>query len=159
MNKYQINIRKMSRLAFPFKYDWIRNIIGTVLRVENVKQRIEIGVVITDDSVIKRLNKRYRKIDAPTDVLSFSIYSDIAQSLKESMKHDENMRVQLGEIIISFPTATKQAGLHGSSVEKEVSLLLVHGTLHLLGHDHTLIAEARRMQSREKIIMGKLDLG
>lgn len=86
----------------------------------------DLSVVITTDEEIHQLNKHYRKIDRPTDVLSF-----------ESDEVDPESGIRyLGDIAISFPRAQQQAENAGHSTLNEISLLLVHGILHLLGYDH-----------------------
>lgn len=90
-------------------------------------------MVLVGDSTIQRLNRKYRGIRRPTDVLSFG--------------QDENGKNSplLGDIVISIATARRQALKQKKSLRSETSLLAVHGLLHLLGHDHAEPKEARRM--------------
>ena len=85
-----------------------------------------LSIVITDDSQLQALNQRFLGIDAPTDVLSFPT---------EGTDPDTG-QPYLGDILISYPRAQAQADAAGHSLEAELCLLLVHGTLHLAGHDH-----------------------
>ena len=84
-----------------------------------------ISVSIVDDSEIKKLNKKYRKKDYPTDVLSFNIN-----------EKREDRSFYLGDVIVNKDQAKRQAGEYGNSVEEEISELTAHGVLHLLGVHH-----------------------
>ena len=88
----------------------------------------DMTIVLTDDAQLHELNREYLGVDAPTDVLSFPA----AES------DPETGTPYLGDILISIPRAKQQAEAAGHSVEDEVQLLVVHGTLHLLGHDHAM---------------------
>ena len=87
----------------------------------------ELSVLLSDDKNIRTLNKQYRGIDQTTDVLSFS------QSKKEETEPSSHL---MGDVVISTVTAKRQASEHGLTLEEEIVLLLIHGTLHLLGFDH-----------------------
>ena len=87
---------------------------------------VDITIILTDDAQIHELNKQYRGIDAPTDVLSFP---------SGDTDPDSN-RLYLGDVVISYPRAQAQAEAGGHPVEAELQLLVVHGVLHLSGYDH-----------------------
>jgi len=87
---------------------------------------VDITIILTDDAQIQELNKQYRGIDAPTDVLSFP---------SGDTDPDSN-RLYLGDVVISYPRAQAQAEAEGHPVEAELQLLVVHGVLHLSGYDH-----------------------
>ena len=89
----------------------------------------EVSVVLCDDVFIQDLNRRYRDIDAPTDVLAFSM----REGEISSPQADDT--ILLGDIVISLETARRQAREAGHAISDEIRLLLVHGILHLLGHD------------------------
>ncbi len=108
----------------------------------------ELTIVMTDDAQLQQLNREYLGIDAPTDVLSFP--SDEIDP--ESGIH------YLGDILISVPRAEQQARTAGHALEAEVQLLVVHGVLHLLGHDHARPDEKSRMWSAQSEILAKLGL-
>ncbi len=108
----------------------------------------DMTIVLTDDEQLHELNREYLGIDAPTDVLSFPA----AES------DPETGVAYLGDILISIPRATQQAQAAGHSVEAEVQLLVVHGTLHLLGHDHATAEEKARMWESQAEVMSKLGL-
>jgi probable rRNA maturation factor len=95
----------------------------------------DLSIVITDDAQLQELNRQYLGSDMPTDVLSFPA---------EETDPDSG-EIYLGDILISLPRANEQASAGGHPVEDELQLLVVHGALHLLGHDHADEAEKAKM--------------
>lgn len=114
----------------------------------------EVSVLLTDDVDIKQLNRDYRGIDAPTDVLAFSMHEGEDGDVNPSL---------LGDLVVSLETAARQAattdGLGGvcGNLETETALLTVHGMLHLLGYDHQTQEEAEIMFERQESIFRTLD--
>jgi probable rRNA maturation factor len=108
----------------------------------------DMTIVLTDDTQLHELNREYLGVDAPTDVLSFPAAEE----------DPETGMPYLGDILISIPRAKQQAEAAGHSVEDEVQLLVVHGTLHLLGHDHAEAAEKARMWKAQAEVMSALGL-
>ena len=109
----------------------------------------ELTIVLTDDARLKELNRDYLGIDAPTDVLSFPA----------SETDPETGARYIGDILISIPRAKSQATAAGHPLESEVQLLVVHGVLHLLGHDHADAKEKSRMWKAQHEILTQLGLG
>lgn len=105
-------------------------------------------MVFVSDGRMRDLNNRYRQIDRPTDVLSFP-----AMDGETAFPEDRS----LGDVIISVETAWRQAEEAGHPLEAELDRLLVHGLLHLLGHDHQTAAERKQMQSRERRLLKSLN--
>lgn len=101
----------------------------------------ELSVLLCDDPFIHDLNRAWRQVDAPTDVLSFP----------------QNDPVTLGDVVISVDTAARQAAEQGHPLERELRVLLVHGVLHLLGHDHHAPEETARMRAEEERLLARLD--
>jgi probable rRNA maturation factor len=99
----------------------------------------EVSCLLCDDSFIKELNQTYRGKDKPTDVLSFSMNEGEAVS---------GSRDLLGDIVISVDTAIRQAGDLGRAPLEEVTSLLIHGVLHLLGYDHVRSVDESKMQEK-----------
>lgn len=107
---------------------------------------VDVSIRIESDEDLQGLNRQYRGFDQPTDVLSF-----------ESGDIDpETGRTNLGDILISFPTAEKQANEAGHEVENEIILLIVHGILHLTGYDHSSKEEKTQMWQKQQSIMTAL---
>ena len=108
--------------------------------------------MFTDDKFISSLNNKYRGIDKPTDVLSFSLLEGADKSPEvESEK-------LLGDIIISIETAQRQADTLNHSIEKELTVLLIHGLLHLTGYDHEKDQDYKIMREKENEILKTFDL-
>ena len=109
---------------------------------------VDLSVIITHDEQLRQLNLQFLDIDSPTDVLSFPA---------GYMDPDTN-RLYLGDILISLPTALAQSITAAHPLETELQLLVVHGTLHLLGHDHLDPAEKSRMWSIQNEILSLLGI-
>ena len=125
------------------------DVIGKLYGCENS----ELSITLTDDKNIHALNKKYRQIDRPTDVLSFAF--------RESEEPEIlNAEVEiLGDIIISLERAKVQAEEFGHSYLREIIFLEVHGLLHLLGYDHIEENDRIEMETEQKFIMEKLGIG
>lgn len=108
----------------------------------------DITVVLADNARLQQLNREYLGVDAPTDVLSFP---------SSETDPDTGARY-LGDILISIPRAAQQAKAAGDSLESELQLLVVHGVLHLLGHDHAGSAEKKRMWIVQSDVLHELGL-
>jgi len=109
----------------------------------------EISIVITDNAQIQQLNKTYRKVDKPTNVLAFPMqegeFADIAPSL-------------LGDIVISCEKAQQEADSANISIDERMSQLLIHGILHLVGFDHeTSPGDAQNMEDKSLVLLRKIE--
>ena len=104
--------------------------------------RAELSVLLCDDATIHALNRDYRHKDRPTDVLAFAMREG------EGAEHAHGAHGLLGDVIVSLETAARQGPTHGRSLDAEVTMLLAHGLLHLLGFDHRDRTEERRMTAR-----------
>jgi probable rRNA maturation factor len=113
----------------------------------------EVSVSFVSDDEIHELNRTYRGVDRPTDVLSFAL----REGEEDFPVPDEGAEL-LGDIVISIPTAVRQAREYGHSVEREVGFLLVHGFLHLLGYDHQDEDSEREMFGLQEEVLQKLGL-
>ena len=119
------------------------------LQVEQFGKSAEISIVLTDDEHIQELNREYREADRPTDVLAFS-------QLEGEGAEVPGERVALGDVVVSVDTAERQAADQGHALEDELDLLIIHGVLHLLGHDDETDADAADMRRREKRVLDEL---
>jgi len=131
---------------------WLERVARRVLEAEGVGT-VELSVTVTDDETVRSLNREYAGEDAVTDVLSFS------QREGEEFAAAAGRIPPLGEVIIAYPQALRQAREHGESPEAEVTRLLIHGILHLLGYDHAQPEEERRMRTREEELAGGVSAG
>ena len=96
----------------------------------------ELSILLASDEVVHALNRDYRDVDRPTDVLAFAMAEGEGAGLHPGL---------LGDVVISIPTATRQAQRAGKTISAEVTMLLAHGLLHLLGYDHRDAEEERVM--------------
>ncbi len=105
------------------------------------RSRSELSIALVGDDEMQTLNAAWRGRERPTDVLSFSMLEG------EGAEHRGSL---LGDVVIDIETAARQARQRRRGLDEELARLLIHGTLHLLGHDHEADAEARRMQREER---------
>ena len=132
--------------------EWLRQVVAKTLAVQGVNSAAELGLVITDDETIRQLNKRYRDQDEATDVLSFAL---LERSEPPFIDPPDGV-LHLGEVIVSHPQASIQAEEHRHSLKQELALLVVHGVLHLLGHDDEDTKGRLKMRAEEKRVLGEL---
>jgi len=134
----------------------IRNAIEETLDYEQYGNVCEVSVSFTDNAGIWELNKKFRGIDRPTDVLSFPLFDYEGES--EEPPVDELMGM-LGDVVLSLEQAKAQAEEYGHSFEREVAFLTVHSMLHLLGYDHETGEEDEAdMRRRQSEIMDRMGL-
>lgn len=120
----------------------------------------EVVVTLVDDERIHELNRDYRGVDRPTDVLSFAM-NETGEGEMEIYMGEEEMDEypnMLGDIVISIPRTKAQAKEYGHSFERELGFLTVHGFLHLLGYDHNTPQEEQEMFGRQEEILAKIGL-
>jgi probable rRNA maturation factor len=129
----------------------VRRIAQTVLEAEGVAPPYEVSLVFTDSETVKQLNRDYRGVDEPTDVLAF--YMLPQKGADDSFALPPDGVTRLGEVIISYPQAVAQAEEQGHSPERELALLVIHGILHLLGYDHEEPEEESKMRERERELL------
>jgi probable rRNA maturation factor len=147
---HEIHVEIASRFRTSVDEDWLRGVVSRVLAAEGVS-KAGVGVAITGDVAVRDLNRRYRGEDALTDVLSFALRDDAGEFI---LPPDASPR--LGDVVVSFPAARRQAKEAGHSLELELALLLVHGLLHLLGYDHATDDQKRVMWSRQDALLASL---
>jgi probable rRNA maturation factor len=146
MSEYQVEIQIDPAYTGDVAESWVARVAHSTLEAEAVVSAA-LSVVITDDDEVHELNRTYRQVDRPTDVLAFAAYEG------DPFVEPEEATPYLGDVIISYPRAAEQAVSHGHSVRQELALLIVHGTLHLLGYDHAQEEETRRMWARQEAIL------
>ncbi|ARP51157.1 rRNA maturation RNase YbeY [Ruminococcaceae bacterium CPB6] len=131
----------------------VRRCCNAVLRMEHFTESAEISVIFVDNDQIHKLNKQYRDVDAPTDVLSFPMGEDGVYDTDYS-----NGAKVLGDIVISMEKAVEQAERYGHGLEREVGYLTAHSMLHLLGYDHEEGIQRVHMREKEEQVMAELGL-
>ena len=146
----RIDVRIAPAFRASVRAAWLRAVARLVLAAEDVGP-VQVGVVVADDETVRGLNERFLGLDEPTDVLSFGLAP--TDEAPFALPPEE---ASLGEVVIAYPTAVRQADEAGRTVEAEVAHLLVHGLLHLLGYDHQRSQDERAMRRREEEILAGL---
>ena len=160
MEKHKVFIR--SRIAAIGRFldiGLLRRSIRFTLDVEGVDKPCEVSVLITNDAEIQKINHAFRKVDAPTDVLSFPMLAlePGTFDVPPADVDNDTGRVILGDIVLSYDRIREQARRFGQSKDREAAYLVVHSVLHLLGYDHLDEGEnKRKMRAREKAILKEM---
>jgi rRNA maturation RNase YbeY len=128
--------RGLPRVDLPLLRARARRILDELCHASS-----ELSVALADEAAMADLGGRWRRRRAPTDVLSFSLLEG---------DHAERRGALLGDVVIGIETAARQARAAGRGLDDEVARLLIHGVLHLLGHDHAHPAETRAMRAEER---------
>ena len=149
--KEQIGIHVEEKFRGVIDEDWARRTAQTVLKAEGVAPPYEVSLVFTDSEKVKQLNRDYRGVDEPTDVLAFHMLPQ--KEVDDSFALPPDGVTRLGEVIISYPQAVAQAKKQGHSPERELALLIIHGILHLLGYDHEEAKEEIKMREKERELL------
>jgi len=130
-------------------------VLEIAAELEQVDPGAEVGLTLVDDETIRAINKEYRGIDAPTDVIAFAM----GDKSPEEPAYDDPLEGRLlGDIIISVPTAVKQAEAYGHTVERELAFLAVHGFLHLIGYDDNNDHALEVMKKRQEDVLVRVGL-
>ena len=135
----------------------LQSVVAATLRrhADELGAEAEVTLRITDDAEMQALNHAYRGVDASTDVLSFGAHEDGADEPALTLPPElaAELERHLGDIVISFPYAERQAQQFGNSTAAELRLLAIHGTLHLLGYDHAAPDEEAAMWAEQEVIL------
>ena len=147
------------QLGIPYK-EIIENVVLESLDYVECPYEAEVNVIITDNEEIQAINKEYREIDAPTDVLSFPLvdyetpadFNHVEDSVEDYFDPDSG-ELLLGDIIISVDKVEEQAEKYGHSTTRELAFLVAHSMLHLCGYDHMDDGEREEMEARQSEIL------
>jgi probable rRNA maturation factor len=142
-NTVEIDVRNKckSNIITTHRLKKITNNVLKLVLDEKGRSSAEVSIVFVDDAEMKNLNKNFRRINKPTDVLAFPMNEGKFATINPEL---------LGDIVISVQTANKQADFHDHSLERELTILLIHGLLHLLGYDHNTDSEEAEMKEFEQ---------
>lgn len=151
------------KLEFDYE-ELIQKVVLAVLDYEKCPYEAEINIVLTNNEEIHKINKEYRNIDRPTDVLSFPMleyekpgdFSRVEEDM--SLFHPESGELLLGDIMISVEKIREQAMEYGHSLERELGFLVAHSVLHLCGYDHMEEEERKIMEAKQREIMDQIAL-
>ncbi len=152
-------------VKFDFDYESLANrVVEAALDYEAFPYECEVNLTLTDNEGIWEINREYRKIDNPTDVLSFPMLSyETAGDFSKLEDDDTNFNpdtgeIMLGDIIISIDKVFEQAKNYGHSTEREFAFLILHSMLHLFGYDHMTPDEAAVMEEKQRCILEEMQI-
>ena len=159
-------IEKEAEVTFDFDYETLaKDVISFTMEHEHFPFEAEISLTLTDNEGIWKVNKEFREIDRPTDVLSFpmldyDVPGDLSQieNQTEDCFNPDTGEILLGDIIISVDKVREQAEEYGHSMQREFAFLIVHSMLHLFGYDHMEEQEAAVMEGKQREILECLNI-
>ena len=155
MTKRQIDVQVLPIYRAAASAAWVRKAAAAALRAGDPDGTGGASILLTNDDALHDLNRRFRGLDEPTDVLAFGRGGEQESGPGASPGApgvsfpDAPGEESLGDVVVSYPHAEAQAAERGVPTERELALLIVHGVLHLLGHDHAEPDEAAAMQALE----------
>ncbi|MFQ5971434.1 MAG: rRNA maturation RNase YbeY [Alphaproteobacteria bacterium] len=130
-----------------------RRAAGAALAAAGPRRPAELSIVLADDATVRELNRRYRGRDVPTNVLSFT-----QQGGSEAPALPEDAPLLLGDVVLAYERVRAECHEQGKAFDDHLSHLVVHGTLHLLGHEHDNPTEAAAMETLEREILARLGI-
>ncbi|GAC42959.1 rRNA maturation RNase YbeY [Paenibacillus popilliae] len=161
--KLEWNNEQVKLSIEPPLIELLERILQEAARTEGVDGG-EVALTFVDDAAIHALNREYRGIDRPTDVLSFAMRESTDEEMDILYEVEEDAELEgldddlLGDIIISTERAQAQAEEYGHSLEREIGFLFVHGFLHLLGYEHQDEKSEREMMDKQAAVLGRVGL-
>ena len=153
-------------MDFDFPYQVLaEQVIDFCLDHEEFPYAAEVNLTLTDNEGIHAINREYRRIDRPTDVLSFPMlsysapgdFSFLNRECEDDFNPDTGEAI-LGDIIISVDKVKEQAASYGHSEKREFAFLIVHSMLHLFGYDHMTEEEAPVMEEKQRQILEAMNI-
>lgn len=153
-------------VLFDFDYkELAQTVIDFCLEHERFEYAVEVNLTLTNNEGIHIINREYRQIDRPTDVLSFPLLSydkpgdfSFLEDENEDNFNPDTGEVMLGDIIISVEKVFEQANEYGHSPRREFAFLITHSMLHLFGYDHMEPDEAAVMETKQRAILEGLNI-
>lgn len=161
-----LNIEKEVDVTFEFDCEQLaKEVIDFTIAHEDFPYEAEVNLTLTDNDGIHEINRMYREIDAPTDVLSFPMlsyeeagdFSALEDDYEDNFNPDTG-EIMLGDIIISIDRVKEQAISYGHSERREYAFLIVHSMLHLFGYDHMTTEEAAQMEAKQHQILEEMNI-
>lgn len=159
---------KETDMEIDFDYEKeMERVIMQAAKLENCPYEFEVNLTVTDNEGIRELNREFRQLDVPTDVLSFPMteydrpgdFSHLeSREAAVSCFHPETGELLLGDLVISLERAKEQAEEYGHSLKREICFLTAHSMLHLFGYDHEDEEESKLMEQRQEQILQSLGI-
>ena len=159
-----VHVRALPIFAQAIEHAHLRKAARAAFKSAGGQGGGALTVMVTDDDQIRDLNRIYRRVDAPTDVLAFGEVATASRALggtgeADGFKAPTEEAKYWGDIIISYPRALEQAALYGHPPQEELALLVVHGTLHLMGYDHEQADDKEKMWGAQHSALVRLGIG
>lgn len=150
--------------SFPIE-ETVEKVMREVLEQEGCPYEAQVNVLLTDNEGIWQYNREYRKVDAPTDVLSFpnldfanpADFSNLEEHMADYFD-PESDELLLGDIIVSVDKVYEQAESYGHSILREFAFLIAHSMLHLCGYDHMEKEEANAMEQKQEQVLQRIGI-
>lgn len=143
-----IKVNFVNEFEFDFKAEKIiKKICNKISKIEQIKGKHYLSIIIVDNNKIHEINKQYRNIDNPTDVISFAMIDG-----------ENELPQEMGDIFISYDKIIEQAENYGHSILREFSFLVSHGVHHLLGYDHMTPEDEKVMFEKQENILKLLKI-
>ena len=160
-----INIDKEVDIKFDFdENEYVERVINAAMDYADCPYEAEVNVLFTDNEGIHEMNREYREIDRPTDVLSFPMVEyeipgnfDALEEMVDCF-HPETGELLLGDIVLSYDKIREQAAEYGHSELRELCFLVAHSMLHLFGYDHMEEEEREQMEQMQRDILSGLNI-
>lgn len=156
MQNLQLSIQIEDPFVSLVDKDWLGKFVETTLIADGVGELVDIGLVIASDETVQNLNRSYRGVDASTDVLAFALSQPSSDEVEHFAMPPDKI-LHLGEVIVSYHQAERQAEEQHHPIERELALLVVHGVLHLLGYDHEKPEAEQSMRAMEAEILNSIE--
>lgn len=161
-----LNLEKEVEASFAFDCEALaKEVVAFVIEHEAFPYEAEVNLTLTDNEGIREINRVYREIDKPTDVLSFPMlsygqagdFSALEEDYEDNFNPDTG-EIMLGDIVISIDRVREQAAAYGHSEKREFAFLIVHSMLHLFGYDHMTPEDAAVMEPKQKQILEEMHI-
>lgn len=161
-----LNIEKEVEAIFDFDCEKLaEDVVSYTIEHEKFPYEAEVNLTLTDNEGIHEINRMYRQIDAPTDVLSFPMlsyqkagdFSALENDYEDNFNPDTG-EIILGDIILSIDRVRAQAKDYGHSERREYAFLIVHSMLHLFGYDHMTEEDASQMEAKQQQILEAMEI-
>ncbi|MGD2104391.1 MAG: rRNA maturation RNase YbeY [Anaerolineae bacterium] len=153
MSLHTVDVQVEESYRSRARPETLRQAAQAALEHQRVEEPCELAVVVTGDETLRQLNQRHRDVDAPTDVLAFPHQTKSSTGARFAFVESPEFPRYLGDIVISFPRAEAQAAEARNELDAELQLLVIHGVLHLLGHDDQVEPERSRMWQAQRAIL------
>ena len=161
-----LNLEVEVDVPFTFDYEALAGVVvAFTIDHEGFPYEAEVNLTLTDNEGIHEINRMYRQIDAPTDVLSFPMlsyeqagdFSALEEDYEDNFNPDTG-EIMLGDIVISVDRVREQAAAYGHSERREFAFLIVHSMLHLFGYDHMTPEDAAVMEPKQRQILEEMNI-